>query len=167
MLAVGILLFGIGSRLIVHAPNFTPVIALALFGGVYLTRRQALWVPMALMALTDLFLGFHAVIPFTWGSMLLISGIGFWVRGRKNAATILGASLFSAILFFAMTNFGAWLTMYPHTAQGLSQCYIAAILFFRNTLASTLVYSVVLFGLYEIIARRVRNTRLAHILLTT
>ena len=40
MLAVLILVFGVVSRLIVHLPNFTPVIALALFGGVYLKNSR-------------------------------------------------------------------------------------------------------------------------------
>jgi len=166
MLAFGILFLGVVSRLVFHAPNFTPVIALALFGGVYLNKRQALYIPIALMAVSDLFLGMHAVVPFTWGSVLLISLIGLWARNHKSTANIAGAGLVSAVLFFIVTNFGAWLAMYPLTVEGLQACYIAAIPFFRNTLASTLVYSVVLFGLYELVALRVKNTRLAPILLS-
>jgi hypothetical protein len=166
MLAVAILIVGVFSRLVLHAPNFTPVIALALFGGVYLKKRQALYVPIALLAVTDLFLGLHPTMPFTWGSILVISAIGIWLRSRKTTATVLGSSLFSAILFVVVTNFGAWLTMYPHTAEGLRNCYIAAIPFFRNTLLSTLVYSAVTFGLYELIAQRVRNTRFSALLLS-
>ena len=40
MLAILLLAFGVISRLIVHLPNFTPVIALALFGGVYLKNSR-------------------------------------------------------------------------------------------------------------------------------
>lgn len=166
MLAFGILFLGIVSRLVFHLPNFTPVIALALFGGVYLKRSQAVYVPLALMAISDLVLGLHATMPFTWGSVLLISLIGLWVRNRKSVSTVLGSSLASAVLFFVVTNFGAWLTMYPLTSEGFRACYIAAIPFFRNTLVSTLVYSAILFGLYEAVALRVRNTRLASVLLS-
>jgi len=165
MLGVLILIAGIFSRVVFHAPNFTPVISLALFGGVYLNKRQAIYVPMLLMAVTDVILGMHPTMPFTWGSLLLISLLGLWARNRKNVATLFGANLFGAILFFVVTNFGAWLTMYPLTAEGLRNCYIAAIPFFRNTLLSTLVYSTVLFGLYEFIASRIKNTRFAHIFL--
>ncbi len=166
MWAIGILFLGIFSRLAFHAPNFTPVIALALFGGVYLNKRQALVVPVALMAVSDLFLGLHPTIPFTWGSLVVISAIGLWVRNRKSGLSVLGSSLFSAVLFFVVTNFGAWLAMYPHTAAGLQNCYIAAIPFFRSTLLSSRVYSVLLFGMYELIALRVRDTRFAGLLLS-
>lgn len=166
MLAFAILFLGILSRWMPHSPNFTPVIALALFGGVYLSRRQALWVPLALMAVSDLILGLHPTMPFTWGSVLLISGIGLWLRQHKRVVTVLGTSLFSAILFFVVTNFGSWLAMYSLTMAGLQQCYVAAIPFFRNTWVSALVYSGVLFGLYELVALRVRHTRFATFLLS-
>jgi hypothetical protein len=167
MLAVAILVLGVLSRLMVHAPNFTPVIALALFGGVYLSRKYAWYVPLLLMVVSDLLLGLHATIPFTWGSILLITFLGMRTSQNKKVTTIFGSSLASAVLFFVITNFGAWLTMYPHTLEGLRTCYIAAIPFFRNELISTLGYSVVLFGLYETVAVRVSNTQLAHVLLAT
>jgi hypothetical protein len=45
-------------------------------------------------------------------------------------------------------------------------CYTLAIPFFRTTVVSTLAYSVVLFGMYELIARRITGTRLAPVLLS-
>ena len=57
MLAAGILMLGVISRLIIHLPNFTPVIALALFGGVYLKKQQAVILPVLMMVIADLFLG--------------------------------------------------------------------------------------------------------------
>ena len=117
------------------------------------------------MAVSDFMIGFHNIIFFTWGSVLLIAMIGLRLKERKKLSTVLGASLLSAVLFFVVTNFGSWLVMYPHTGNGLMQCYVAAIPFFRYTLFSTLGYGVVLFGLYEIIAAFVKNTRYAEILL--
>lgn len=165
MLAPIILALGVLSRLVVHAPNFTPVIALALFGGVYLNKKYALIVPLALMVITDLILGLHNIILFTWGSVLLIAALGLKVRARSNMPTLIGSSLFSAVLFFVITNFGAWLVMYPHNWDGLVSCYIAAIPFFRNMLSSTLIFSFVFFGLYAAIAHLVKDTRYAKILL--
>ena len=166
VLALGLIVIGVLSRLLPHVNNFSPVIAIALFGGVYLRRSQALWVPVALLAVSDVFLGLHATIPFTWGSVLLASLIGLWVRKDSTPLRIASGSLFSAILFFIVTNFGAWLTMYPHTADGFKQCYILAVPFFRATLVSTMVYSVALFGAYELFARRVKGTRFETVLLT-
>jgi hypothetical protein len=167
MLAMCLLVLGILSRLIVHSWNFTPVIAIALFGGVYLKKKQAILLPLVLFAVTDIILGFHKTMFFTWGSAVVIAMIGMWAKENKNFKTILGSGLVSAILFFVVTNFGVWLVsgMYPLTLAGLSECFILAVPFFRNTLASTLVYGVILFGTYEIIAARVKNTRLDHALL--
>lgn len=164
-LAFGLLLIGILARFLPHAPNFTPVLAVALFGGVYLRRSQALWLPLALMIISDIFIGFHATIPFTWGSILLCSVLGLWLRRNTTPVRILGGTLAGAVLFFIVTNFGSWLAFYPHTIQGLKECFILAVPFFRTTLVSTLAYSVLLFGLYELIARRITGTRLAPVLL--
>lgn len=168
MLVLALLVGGILMRLISHEPNFTPVTAIALFGGVYLNKKYAIFLPLTLMVISDIFIGFHDTILFTWGSFVLIALIGLWVREHKRVATILTSSVISAILFFIITNFGAWLSvLYPHTWQGFIDCYTLAIPFFRNTLLSSVIYSVVLFGTYEFIALRVKGTRFARVLLTT
>ncbi len=169
MLALLLLASGILMRLIPHAPNFTPVAAISLFGGVYLNRKHAILLPLSLMIISDIFIGLHDTVLFTWGSFVLIAVIGLWVRHHKSFGTILASNLISAVLFFVITNFGSWLSnlhMYPHTFQGLVSCYTLAIPFFRNTLLSCLVYSAVLFGLYEFVAARVKETRFARVLLT-
>jgi len=166
MLAFWLLVIGVASRVVVHAWNFTPVIALALFSGVYLKKKHALVLPIALFAITDIILGFHETMFFTWGTILMIVGIGFWVRKNKSFKTVLGGGVSSAVLFYITTNFGVWLMsgIYPMTFSGLSECYVAAIPFFRNSLASTLIYGLIFFGGYEAIAARVRNTRLSFVL---
>ena len=164
MLAFIMISFGILSRVIVHAPNFTPVLSLALFGGMYLKGRQAVWVPLALMAVSDFIIGFHHVMFFTWGSIVVISVLGLWLKKRKNFATVLGTSIVSAVVFFIVTNFGAWLTSYPHTMDGLRQCYILAIPFFRGTCISTIAYSVFFWAVYEWILKRSRGTALARLI---
>ncbi|MCD4779262.1 MAG: hypothetical protein K8S27_01755 [Candidatus Omnitrophica bacterium] len=168
MLAITILLVGILSRFIFHVPNFTPVLALAFFSGLYVNKKWSLLLPLALFILSDLFLGLHSTILFTWGSVLIIACIGLRMRGRQNMTLTMGGSLLSAVIFFVVTNFGVWLMFntYAPTWAGLVQCYMMAIPFFRSTLAGTLVYTVVLVGLYEIIARRVKTTRFATVLLS-
>jgi len=165
VLAFGLLILGALARFLPHTVNFSPVLAIALFGGVYLRRREAIWVPLALMAVTDLVLGLHATIPFTWGSILLTSLVGFWVRQNVTAGRVLIGAVTSAVLFFVVTNFGAWLAFYPQTREGFLSCYTLAIPFFRMTLVSTVVYATVMFGVYEFVARQVRHTRLAVVLL--
>jgi len=163
MLALIMISFGILSRVIVHAPNFTPVLSLALFGGMYLKGRQAVWVPLALMVMSDFIIGFHDVMFFTWGSIVLISVLGLWLKERKSFVSVLGASCASAVGFFVVTNFGAWLTLYPHTMDGLRQCYILAIPFFRGTFISTMVYSLAFWAGYEWILKRSQGTAWARL----
>jgi hypothetical protein len=164
MLALFLLILGIASRLVIHVPNFTPVLALALFGGVYLSPRRAVVMPLVLMMVSDLVIGGHNTILFTWGSVALISLLGFSIRSRKSFRNIAGMSVLSAILFFVVTNIGVWLMMYPQTASGLQLCFLAAVPFFRDTLVSTLVYSFALFTGYEMLAQWVAKTRWASIL---
>jgi len=76
---------------------------------------------LALFAVTDIILGFHQTMLFTWGTVLIIATLGFAVKKNKTFATVLGGGLASAILFFITTNFGVWLMMgmYPMSLAGL------------------------------------------------
>lgn len=149
MFAILLVIVGIFSRVIIHTPQFTATLAVALFAGMYLNKRLAWAVPVGMMLVTDLILGFHDTMLFTYGSMLLISLIGMWAKNRKNAVTVVLSSVASAMVFFIITNFGAFLTLYPRTWGGLYECYILAIPFFRSTLLSTIAYSLVFYFGYE------------------
>jgi hypothetical protein len=148
------------SRILPHPANVTPIAAMALAGGVYFNKRIALVIPLATLFLSDLFIGFHSTILFVYGSFLLVGFIGLWLKSHKKPLPIFGAALLSSILFFVITNFGVWLTgsgwFYPKTWQGLVECYTLALPFFRNTLAGDLVYTAVLFGLFELSLYTVR-----------
>ncbi len=154
LFALVLILFAAFSRLIPHAPNFTPLISTALFAGAYLQKRFAFLVPLAALLMSDLVIGFYdfGSMAFVYGSFLLIVAIGLTMNSKVSAARIAGLSLVGAVLFFVVTNFGVWLlpnSMYPKTLAGLVECYIMAIPFFGNTVLSTLVYSAVMFGAYE------------------
>jgi len=166
MLAISLIIIGILFRFIPHTANFTPVAAIAIFAGVYLNKKQALIVPLLLMVLTDVFLGMHNVVLFTWGSFVLVTLLGVWAKKHKTFKGIVSTSIASAVLFYLITNFGVWaMGWYPQTAKGLLDCYILGLPFLRTFTVATLVYVVVFFGAYELIARRVRDTKLAKVLL--
>ncbi len=162
MIAVVLILVAAFSRLIPHPPNFTPLAAMALAGGVYLDRRFALLVPLMALFLTDAILGFHNLMAFVYGSFLAIGLLGFWLRNHKKPVVVFGSALASSVLFFIVTNFGVWAmdgaTLYPKTLAGLIECYTLAIPFFRNTLLGDLVYTGALFGLFEVVNRFVPVT---------
>jgi hypothetical protein len=159
MLALIIISLGILSRLVVHTPNFTPVLSMAFLGGMYLKGRQAVLVPLALMVISDFIIGFYPGMFFTWGSIVLISLLGLWFKERKSFINVLSGSVFSAVIFFIVTNFSSWLTLYPHTAEGLRECYILAIPFFRSTFMSTIAYSLVFYAGYEWALRKIHTVQ--------
>lgn len=153
----GMILAAAASRLIPHPPNFTPIAAIALFGGAHFAdKRAAFLVPLAGLLLSDFVLGFHTLIPVVYGAFALSVCLGFWVRDRPSALRVGGTAVFSAVLFFVLTNFGVWAlgTLYPRTIIGLVECYVAAIPFFANTLLSNLFYSALLFGGMAMAERR-------------
>jgi hypothetical protein len=167
MLALSLIVIGILLRLAPHAPNFSPVAAIALFGGAYLNKRRALAIPLFLMIISDFLIGFHNVVIFTWGSFILITLLGFWIKKQKNIFRIISMSLVSSFVFYIVSNFGVWLMgWYPHNLKGLISCYIMALPFLRNFTLATLFYAAVFFGIYELVARLVKDTKLSKVLLT-
>jgi len=153
------------SRLLPHPPNFTPIAAIALAGGVYFDRRWALVIPTAALFLSDALIGFHGLMPFVYGSFAAIAAIGIWLRSRKSVAMVAGATLSGSILFFVITNFGVWFladgTIYPKSLAGLGACYVAALPFFRTSLLGDAVYTAILFGILEVALRMSQRTERA------
>jgi hypothetical protein len=155
------------SRLLPHPPNFSPVEAIALFGGAYFASRAwALALPLLALLASDLVMG--AVIGDSYASYL--GGVSFWsvyacialstllgfgLRGRARGARVLGFALAGSVLFFLVTNFAAWLgsPAYPHTPAGLGAAYLAGIPFFQWTVLGTLAYGAALFGGFALLRR--------------
>jgi len=157
------------SRLLPHPPNFSPVEAIALFGGAYFASRAwALAVPLLAMLASDLVLvsimgGSYATylggVSFwtVYACIALSTVLGFGLRGKASAARVLGYSLAGSVLFFAVTNFGAWLGspgFYPRNAAGLAAAYVAGIPFFKWTVVGTMAYAAFLFGGFALLRRR-------------
>lgn len=145
-------------RLIPHWPNFTPIAAIALFGGTYIGRKHlAFIIPLAAMLLSDLFLGFHQTMLAVYLSFAFIVGIGFLLRKRIGVISVLSASLASSLLFFLITNFAAWqsgMMPYPMNIAGLIECYAAGLPFLNNGILGDLVYNTVFFGGFYFITQK-------------
>jgi hypothetical protein len=156
---------GVILRLIPHLPNFAPIAAIALFGGVYLPfgkngmyKIYALIIPLVAMLIGDYFIGFYNpwILVSVYGSFLIIGLIGLWLRNHKTILNTISATLFGSILFFIITNFAMWAvphSFYPHNLSGLISCYTMALPFFRNTLLGDFFYVSVMFSLMEIIIK--------------
>lgn len=150
---LAVILFAVILRLLPHPPNFAPITAMALFGGIYLNKKYALIVPLIALFLSDIFLGFHNTMIFVYGSFLLSGIIGLWLKKSKNTFNVVMGTFSSSFFFYLITNFGVWLTgsMYSKTFSGLIQSYIMGIPFYKNTLIGDLIYTGLFFIAYEIV----------------
>lgn len=159
------------SRLIPHWPNFTPVMAIALMGGAALgSIRTAFLVPIAAMIASDVALGaifgweytLHATQLFVYGSVILVTFLGRFVRSSSTPMQIFGGGSVAAVAFFTITNAAVWLTgtMYPPTFSGLLMSFEAGLAFYRdggnfflNGLASTWLFSSVIVAASSYVGR--------------
>ena len=164
--ALSLTVLGAAARLLPHPPNFAPVGATSLFAGARLPRWQAYLIPMALLAVTDPILSplygfkpYSKYLLFSYASFLISVWLGRRLRNTESISRIAAVTVVNSIQFYLITNFGSWLWFqgYPHTAAGLASCYVAAIPFFGWTLASDVLYTAVLFGLYAWLSRTVAS----------
>jgi len=174
VLAAMILLAAL-SRLLPHPPNFSPIEAVALFGGAFFAHRAwAVVVPLLAMLISDLALGLvnggiyldyftNAHFIAIYASIVACTVLGFALRGRASGTRVLGASLAGSVLFFLATNFATWLAAMPDKgdacASGLSACYIAGLPFFQWTVLGTLFYAAILFGGFALLRQRIPQLR--------
>lgn len=162
----------IASRLLPHPPNMTAVMAVALFAGARITNTKlAMALPLLIMILSDIFLGFHSSQLVVYGCILAVSVLGLSLRNSTSFTKPLAMSFIGSLFFFLVTNFAVWLggTMYPMTLEGLFLCYAAALpfyttdsfqfvnssqlvfgSFFANGVIGDLFFTGVLFGLFEL-----------------
>lgn len=158
LITLSIIVFTIALfRLLPHPPNVSPVAAMALFGGVYFAdRRVAFLVPFLALLLSDILIGLHDTMLYVYAGFALTVAIGFYIRSKLSATRITAAAVFSSALFFGLTNFGAWLTsgIYPATAEGLLQAYVAGIPFLQNSLLGNLFFTALMFGGFALLQRR-------------
>lgn len=145
-----VVLGAVFMRLIPHIPNVAPIGALALFSGATLPGLGGLLTPLLAMSLSDYFLGFHATIPYVYGSFSLIVGIGYILHKKVTPLRVATGSLLGSVLFFIITNFGVWATstQYEKSVSGLMNAYIMGLPFFRNTILGDLFYNVLFFASY-------------------
>ena len=139
-ISLGIFIALAVTRLIPHPPNFTSLIALSfyvplIFGSISIS------IVLLSFVISDLFIGFHNLLFFTWGSVILIGLFSKFFSSSNLILRIFGVTS-GALIFFITSNFGVWLSGgYGYTYSGLIECYFLAIPFFHNTLISTIIYA--------------------------
>ena len=147
-ISIGIFIALAASRFFPHPPNFTSLLALSFYVPALLGVR---YLPALVLSflITDLFIGFHTVTLFTWGSVILIGlSSRFFLL---NIYTRISGSLLGALMFYLITNFGVWsLGSYGYTLDGFILCYTLAIPFFAYSMVSTFIFSGIIEGIIKL-----------------
>ena len=156
-----IVLFLLVGRLIPHPPNFTPILAAAIFAPYIINDRwMAMAVPLMAMFIGDVFIGFHSYMLWVYGAIAMSTVISKWAMqfGRKYVSLAI-MTLLSSVLFYIVTNFAVWIMWdyYPNTLEGLIMCYTMAIPFFQNTILGTVVYTALMVSLTVALSRPFNN----------
>ncbi len=149
------------SRWVPHLPGFTAVgAAVLLSGAVIRPRWLGILLPLVILVVSDAVLGFYSGFWGVYSAWILIAlGASVYMKedtdsaegprvrwGRRSVAAILASSV-----FFVISNFGVWSAggMYTMNWQGLSACYLMALPFFKNQLFGDLVFTGILFAVWD------------------
>ena len=139
-------------------PNFSPLMAAALCGAVFIPGWMGLVVPVMALLLSDAVLNIHYGVPVISGQLvwtlpcyLTAVAIGWSLRSQEKClGLILSGTLLSSVIFFVVTNTGSWLGLaaYPQNFSGWVQALTTGLpgypptwTFFRNSLAGDLLFA--------------------------
>jgi len=140
--------------------NFTPVGAIALFGGAYFAEK---WKAYAVVLIT--LFSTDILINYLYTSKWIIWSDGsFWVYitfaimvfigsliKKANLVNVALCSLASVAVHWLIIDM-PWLygTLYPHNLTGYGQSLIAALPFEKNMVLGDIVFCTILFGGFEL-----------------
>lgn len=134
--------------------GLTPIFALGIFSAAHFQNKTSAWVlPMVSWLLGDLLIRavqnnwgfFYPGWYWTYLGFGLTCACGFLLRRGYRMPAALATSLAGSLVFFVVSNFGAW-SYYPRTLAGLVECYTMALPFLKWQLPSTLLFTGVLFS---------------------
>ena len=163
--AVALILLATGYRIVAawnpELVNFSPLMALTFCGAVYFRNRWMWLVPFVALSASDLYLDHYQATQFgyTWdmGGVLVRTLcfaaallLGWMVARRKSWLGLFAGCLGGSLLFYLATNTDAFLgdAYYARTLAGWWQAmtvghpeFPPTLFFFRNTLASDLLFT--------------------------
>lgn len=178
--ALLLLMFGIFFRVLRAdlapevLPNFSPLMASALCGALFLPGWIGLAVPVAALVVSDALLNHHYGAPLFSGQLLwtlpcylMAVGLGWYLREGKGLAAwfpaILGGTFLASLCFYLVTNTGSWLGLsgYPRDFSGWVQAMTTGLpgypptwTFFRNSLAGDLLFAAFFVAVERLLAER-------------
>lgn len=160
--AICFMVFAIAIKFFPLAPNVACFGALAVFCGIYLRGVAAWLIPIGGIALSDIlgdFFKIDGIFAYNGLSMILnyagfaaMVGVGMLARKAHPIHQVIAGGLGGSLAFFFISNFGSWLDpmlQYERSVQGLVHCYVMAIPFFKNTIASDFIFCAIFIFTYR------------------
>lgn len=149
--------------------RFTPIGAMALFGGAYFSRYRALAFPLITLWISDLYLNryvyygewrvFYEGFYWTYGAFVMMVWVGRHLLYRVSVTRFLFASVLVTFIHWTVTNLSVCMTgglMQP-TLTGYLASLQSSVSYEINFLAGTVLYGTVSFGVFEWM--RAKNSR--------
>jgi hypothetical protein len=167
------------ARLIPNMPNFSPMAAIALFCAAHFNKLwKAILVTLFATFVSDVILnntiyssmnnGFTFfydgfILQYIAYAVIALMGSTFFININKTK--VIGGSLATTLVFFIISNFGAWISLpfYSKDIAGLMSSYAAGLPFLKNTLLSDLFYTSLLFVAYYLLQNRFAALRLPYL----
>jgi hypothetical protein len=143
--------------------NYSPLAAMALFGGAYFKGNiKPLAFPLMAIFISDIILfatvykqygnGFlYSGWVWVYAAFLLIAWSGKLIIKKVNLQSVFIAIIVGVLIHWIVTDLGVWIgsTKYPQNLTGFAACLNAAIPFELRLLIATIIYSVIMFGSFE------------------
>ncbi|WP_295768836.1 DUF6580 family putative transport protein [uncultured Mucilaginibacter sp.] len=153
--------------------NFTPMGAMAIFGGAYFADKwKAGLVSIVTLFVTDVFVNYlymNKVVLWygnsalwLYGSLIAMIFIGSLIK-KANVTNVLLASLASVAIHWLLTDIEPWLysSYYDKGLLGYGESLLMAIPFERNMLLADAFFGAVLFGGYALIKNRFTSAQVS------
>ncbi len=159
-----------GIKLMPHPDNFTPILGLAIFGGAMFIRKKIfLYITILSLFISDFIFNnyIHPEYFANRSNIIIVADYMIWVYlsifiiiiaasyilKKFSYLKLFFTAIGGALIFFLITNFGSWMSspeLYSRDFSGLINSYVAGIPFFRSTLISNIIFSFIVFGIYDI-----------------
>lgn len=149
--------------------NFTPIGSMGLFGGAYFTKKwKAFAFPLLTLLASDLIInifvydGKYGIMYASWywvyGGFCVIVLFGNWLLKKVTVKNIVLTGIAATVAYWMIVDFGVFLfgctdittgLKMDHSYSSLLKCYAQGAPYMKNFLTGTLVYSGIMFGVFE------------------
>ena len=150
------------------AANFSPLGAMALFGGAYFNKQwKAFAFPLLMLFISDFILQqtvfkaySNGILYSGWywvyGAFALMTLAGRWLLKHVTVKSFIISTLVCLVIHWVVTDIGVWYgsKIFSQNLKGFIDCLIVAIPYEWRFLTGTLVYGIIMFGVFEWMQKR-------------